>query len=137
MATHTWMKKKYTADDVREIQRYMNMINIVSLSTPVGDEGLHELGEFILDESPSIQEKIEEEERQELLIKMVHECLRPREEKVILELYGLKNRKRKTLQQVGDMFGVSRERIRQIELSALKRLKNYISTKNIHSMEDI
>ena len=138
MATHHQIKTKYTADEIRQIQKYIIMMDIVSLSAPVGDEKEHELGEFILDEGPSVQERIEEDDRRDLLLKVVHDCLEPREEKVIIELYGLESRERKTLQQVGEMFGVTRERIRQIEAKALRKLRWYLrNKKKIKGMEDI
>lgn len=138
MATHYQVKTKYTADEIRQIQKYIVMMDIVSLSAPVGDEKENELGEFILDEGPSVQERIEEDDRRDLLLQVVHECLSPREEKVIIELYGLESRERKTLQQVGEMFGVTRERIRQIEGKALRKLGWYLrNKKKIKGMEDI
>lgn len=138
MGTHHQIKSTYTADEIRQIQKYMNLMNIASLSSPVGEEGEGELGDIIIDDKPSPQDLIEADDRRTLLIKIVHECLSPREEKVILELYGLKTGDRKTLQQVGEMFGVSRERIRQIEGKALRKLGWYIrNKKKIKGMEDI
>ena len=139
MATHYWMKKKYTADEIREIQRIIEMTNVTSLSTPVGDEGSEsEMGDFIIDETPSPQEIVEERDRNEFLLEAIHACLKPREEKVIIELYGLETGQRKTLQEVGDMFNVTRERIRQIEAKAIRHLKWYIMTKKkIKGWEDI
>lgn len=130
MATHHWVKKKYTADEIREIQRIIEMTNVTSLSTPVGDEESEsEMGDFIVDETPSPQEIVEEKDRNEFLLEVIHACLKPREEKVIIELYGLETGQRKTLQEVGDMFNVTRERIRQIEAKAIRHLKWYIMTK--------
>lgn len=139
MATHHWVKKKWTADEIREIQRVIEMTNITSLSTPVGEEGSEsEMGDFIIDESPSPQEIVEERDRNEFLLEAIHACLKPREEKVIIELYGLETGHRKTLQEVGAMFNVTRERIRQIEAKAIRHLKWYIMTKKkIKGWEDI
>lgn len=139
MATHHWVKKKWTADEIREIQRVIEMTNITSLSTPVGEEGSEsEMGDFIIDESPSPQEIVEERDRNEFLFEAIHACLKPREEKVIIELYGLETGHRKTLQEVGAMFNVTRERIRQIEAKAIRHLKWYIMTKKkIKGWEDI
>lgn len=139
MATHHWVKKKWTADEIREIQRIIEMTNITSLSTPVGDEESEsEIGDFIVDETPSPQEIVEERDRNEFLLEAIRACLKPREEKVIIELYGLETGRRKTLQEVGDMFNVTRERIRQIEAKAIRHLKWYIMTKKkIKGWEDI
>lgn len=139
MATHYWVKKKWTADDVLEVQRIMEMTNPTSLSKHVGDEeGEAEIGDFIVDDGPSPHEIVEEHDRNKFLLEAIHACLRPREEKVIIELYGLETGERKTLQEVGKMFNVTRERIRQVEAKAIRRLKWYLLTKKkIKGWEDI
>lgn len=139
MATHKYYKSSYTAEDIKKLQQIMEMTNVSSLSAPAGDaEKAGEIGDFIIDESPSPQELVEIEERKKFLLEAVHDCLKPREERVIIELYGLKSGQRKTLQEVGEMFNVTRERIRQIEAKALRHLKWYIMTKKkIKGWEDI
>lgn len=139
----SWRKTKYTADEIRKIQVLISQLDVLSFSIPLrghgreGDDDL-ELGETIIDISPSPQEIVEERDRNEFLLEAIHACLKPREEKVIIELYGLQTGQRKTLQEVGDMFNVTRERIRQIEAKAIRHLKWYIMTKKkIKGWEDI
>lgn len=139
----SWRKTKYTADEIRKIQVLISQLDVLSFSTPLrghgreGDDDL-ELCETIVDISPSPQEIVEEKDKNEFLINAVKKCLKPREEMVILKLYGLEDGQRKTLQEVGDIYGVSRERIRQIESAALRKLRVYICTKKkIEHMGDV
>lgn len=95
----------------------------LSLETPVGDEEETQLGDFVKDDesrSPdaaATQLMLREEMDQAL------DTLTPREKKVIQLRYGLDNGKQRTLEEVGKAFGVSRERIRQIEAEALSKLR--------------
>jgi RNA polymerase primary sigma factor len=111
----------WTAQDVREVLRVSQMP--VSLEKPVGDEDDSELGDFVADdntESPfeKTSDNLQREDVQRAL------AVLPRRDREVLELrYGLNGRQPMTLEQVGDAFGVTRERIRQIENNTLKRLK--------------
>jgi RNA polymerase primary sigma factor len=96
----------------------------LSLQKPVGEEKDSELGSFIEDEeTPSPPEKAE----QTLLRATLEELLttlRPREERVLRLRFGLQDGYRYTLEEVGEKFGLTRERIRQIEKQALRRLRH-------------
>jgi RNA polymerase primary sigma factor len=111
----------WTARDVREVLRVSQMP--VSLEKPVGDEDDSELGDFVADdntESPfeSASDNLQREDVRRAL------AVLPRRDREVLELrYGLNGRQPMTLEEVGEAFGVTRERIRQIENNTLKRLK--------------
>jgi RNA polymerase primary sigma factor len=111
----------WTGRDVREILRVSQMP--ISLEKPVGDEEDSELGDFVADdqcESPfeMASDNLQREDVQRALAAL------PSRDREVLELrYGLNGRKPMTLEQVGNTFGVTRERIRQIENNTLKRLK--------------
>jgi RNA polymerase primary sigma factor len=111
----------WTAREVREVLRVSQMP--VSLEKPVGDEDDSELGDFVADdnvESPfeTASDNLQREDVQRAL------AVLPRRDREVLELrYGLNGRKPMTLEEVGEAFGVTRERIRQIENNTLKRLK--------------
>ena len=102
-----------------------------SLETPVGDDKDSLLGDFISDNKPSpldlaskqlLKENIEE----------VLKTLSDREAKVLMMRFGLdKNATAKTLEEVGKEFGVTRERIRQIEAKALRKLKHPVRRKKL------
>ena len=96
----------------------------VSLEIPIGEEEDSHLGDFIPDEtnmSPedfAINELLKDEISEVLL------TLTEREEKVIRLRFGLEDGRPRTLEEVGQLFGVTRERIRQIEAKALRKLRH-------------
>ncbi len=107
---------------VREILRAAEQP--VSLETPVGDEGDSALGDFIKDEreiSPeeAVSFSVLKEEVEEVL-----QTLPPRERHVLRLRFGLEDGRPRTLEEVGGEFGVTRERIRQIESKALRKLRH-------------
>jgi len=96
----------------------------VHLERPVGDESDAELGDFIEDvEAPppaeSVAQKMLTEELGEIL-----DQLTPREARILRLRYGLQDGESRTLKEVGEMFGLSRERIRQLEKEALRKLRH-------------
>jgi RNA polymerase primary sigma factor len=111
----------WKVDDVRAVLRVSQMP--VSLEKPIGDEEDAELGDFVADDnsvSPfeTASENLQREDVQRAL------AVLPTRDREVLELrYGLNGRRPLTLEEVGDAFGVTRERIRQIENNTLKRLK--------------
>jgi RNA polymerase primary sigma factor len=96
----------------------------LSLEKPVGEEGDSELGQFVEDDD--VADPVEEASLF-MLREDVDELLRsltPREERILRMRYGLGGTKRHTLKQVGKKFGLTRERIRQIEQEALRKLRH-------------
>ncbi|MDO5564140.1 MAG: RNA polymerase sigma factor RpoD [Eubacteriales bacterium] len=102
-----------------------------SLETPVGDEQDSSIGDFVADKNViSPEANIEAVDLREHIDEMLKD-LKPREREVIKLRYGLEDGHQKTLEEVGKEFEVTRERIRQIEAKALKKLKNPIRSKKI------
>ncbi|HOB81826.1 MAG TPA: RNA polymerase sigma factor RpoD [Peptococcaceae bacterium] len=109
-------------DRVREILKIAQ--EPVSLETPIGEEEDSHLGDFIEDEdAPAPAEAASfillKEQLEEVL-----ESLTPREERVLRLRFGLDDGRARTLEEVGQQFGVTRERIRQIEAKALRKLRH-------------
>jgi RNA polymerase primary sigma factor len=111
----------WSARDVREVLRVSQMP--VSLEKPVGDEDDSELGDFVADENIESPFERASDNLQREDVRRALAAL-PRRDREVLELrYGLNGHQPMTLEEVGDAFGVTRERIRQIENNTLKRLK--------------
>ena len=111
-----------TVDRVREIMKIAQ--EPVSLETPIGEEEDSHLGDFIEDqEAPAPAEAASfmllKEQLEDVL-----DTLTPREEKVLRLRFGLDDGRARTLEEVGQSFGVTRERIRQIEAKALRKLRH-------------
>lgn len=103
----------------------------VSLETPVGDEDGSNLGDFVADDSnASTDEKAESVFLREEIEQML-QGLNPREREVIILRFGLESGHPLTLEEVGKRFKVTRERIRQIETAALRKLRNPSRSKKI------
>jgi len=112
---------QWTTREVKDILRIAQLP--VSLEKPIGEEEDSELGDFVEDhtaESPF--EQASENLRREN-VRRVLDALPSREREVIEMRYGLKGHKARTLEEVGRAFGVTRERIRQIENNTLKKLE--------------
>lgn len=109
-------------DRVRDIQRIA--FEPVSLETPIGEEDDSHLGDFVEDkDTVNPQEFADDEIRRDTLEKLLGE-LTDREERVLRLRYGLDDGRPRTLEEVGKEFGVTRERIRQIEAKAIRKLKH-------------
>ncbi|NLY56495.1 MAG: RNA polymerase sigma factor RpoD [Firmicutes bacterium] len=111
-----------TEERVREILKISQ--EPVSLETPIGEEEDSHLGDFIEDEdSPAPAEAASYSLLKEQLEEVL-DTLTPREKKVLRLRFGLDDGRARTLEEVGKVFGVTRERIRQIEAKALRKLRH-------------
>ena len=100
------------------------MNSVISLSNPVGEDNDTELGEFVEDKTSSIDLAFDEICTGSILDLIFNTNILTEQEKVILKLrLGIGGEKPKTLEEVGEIFGVTRERIRQREVKALEKLK--------------
>ena len=116
-------------EKVLEIQKIAQ--DPVSLETPIGEENDSHLGDFIQDEdSPSPQDAASYTMLKEQL-NDVMKTLTPREAKVLRLRFGLDDGKARTLEEVGKQFNVTRERIRQIEAKALRKLRHPSRSKKL------
>ena len=116
-------------EKVMEIQKIAQ--DPVSLETPIGEEDDSHLGDFIQDEdSPAPQDSAAYTLLKEQLAEVMG-TLTPREEKVLRLRFGLEDGKARTLEEVGKEFMVTRERIRQIEAKALRKLRHPSRSKKL------
>ena len=123
-----------SVEKIRDIRRYSQ--EPVSLDTPIGEEEDSRLGDFIPDDdTPSPAEATSASLMREAIEKELH-TLTPREEQVIKLRYGLIDGRSRTLEEVGQEFDITRERIRQIEAKALRKLRNHNHAKNLRAFID-
>ena len=118
-----------TADKVREIMKIAQ--DPVSLETPIGEEEDSHLADFIEDDkgvepAEAASFTLLKEQLMEVL-----STLTPREEKVLRLRFGLEDGRTRTLEEVGKEFNVTRERIRQIEAKALRKLRHPSRSKKL------
>ena len=127
-------KMGMSIEKIRDIRRYSQ--EPVSLDTPIGEEEDSRLGDFIPDDdTPTPAEAASAALMREAIEKELHR-LTPREEQVIKLRYGLIDGRSRTLEEVGQEFDITRERIRQIEAKALRKLRNHNHAKNLRAFID-
>ena len=115
-------KMGMSAEKVREIMKIAQ--DPVSLETPIGEEEDSHLGDFIQDEdTPAPADAASQTILREVIERELH-TLTPREEHVIKLRFGLYDGRTRTLEEVGQEFNITRERIRQIEAKALRKLRH-------------
>ena len=123
-----------SADKVREIMKIAQ--DPVSLETPIGEEEDTHLGDFIQDDdSPAPAEAASYALLREQLNEVLH-TLTPREEHVLKLRFGLDDGRTRTLEEVGKEFNITRERIRQIEAKALRKLRHPSRSKRLKDYLD-
>ena len=115
-------KMGITEDKVREVIKISQ--DPVSLETPIGEEEDSHLGDFVPDERAMTPEEYATNEILKEEIKAVLATLQPREQQVLELRFGLIDGTSYTLEEVGKRFNVTRERIRQIEAKALRKLRH-------------
>ncbi len=115
------LELQWTAREVKDILRIAQLP--VSLEKPIGEEEDSELGDFVEDDSAESPFELASENLRRENVRRALDTLPTREREVIEMRYGLSGGKARTLEEVGRAFGVTRERIRQIENNTLKKLE--------------
>ena len=127
--------EKYTglkSDKIEEIKMFINNLTTVSLETPVGDDMNEDslLKDFIPDESSNVDEKIFEQNMHDDIMTVIS-GLSEREADIICRRFGLNGYSPETLDEIGKFFGITRERVRQIEAKAIRKLKRTNNKKKL------
>ena len=128
-----WLDREPTVEEIAvqldlEPDRVRELLQLaqdpISLETPVGEEEDAHLEDFIQDEDAGVP--VDEAGRQLLRRELLHvlKSLTPREERVITLRFGLEDGRARTLEELGKEFNVTRERVRQIEAKALRKLRH-------------
>ena len=124
-----------TPDRIREIQKIA--LDPVSLETPIGEEDDSHLGDFIEDKEAVSPSEYTTKSLLKDELRAVMKELTDREERVLRLRYGLDDDRPRTLEEVGREFGVTRERIRQIEAKAIRKLRHPTRSKRFGDYKDI
>ena len=122
-----------SVEKVREIQKIAQ--DPVSLETPIGEEEDSHLGDFLEDDKAMSPSEVAEGKMLKEQLFQVLNTLTPREQKVLRLRYGLDDSHPRTLEEVGREFNVTRERIRQIEAKALRKLRHPNRLKKLRDFE--
>ena len=125
--------EKWTEERVLKLMALINTMDTLSLDARIQMEDNHDdgccIGDIIKDDGPTPQDIVEEKASKERLFKYISK-LSPREQFVIRMRYGLDDGIIRTLDEIGQKYGVTRERIRQVEAKALRKLKRSIIQKD-------
>ncbi len=122
------------AEKVRKVMTIAN--EPLSLETPIGEEDDSHLGDFIKDPNAKSPQDVVAQKNLEETCEAVLKTLTPREEAVIASRFGLNNQDEKTLEEVGKAFRVTRERIRQIETKAIRKLRHRARARKLRQFAD-
>ena len=120
-------------DKLKEIRRQVYLVDALSLDLPIGDDEDTFIGDFVIDEKNSTEDIVDNIMLRKVLMNLLDEVFKddPRTKKVLIEHFGLDGNDMKTFVQLGKEFGVTKQRVRQIELSGLKRLRKTSRSKKI------
>ena len=127
-------KMELPVERVREIMKIAQ--DPVSLETPIGEEEDSHLGDFIQDESVAVPAEAATQTVLKEQLEEVLDTLTEREQKVLKLRFGLEDGHPRTLEEVGKEFDVTRERIRQIEAKALRKLRHPSRSKKLKDYLD-
>ena len=127
-------RTELSIEKVRRVIEMARRRKAISLGTAFG-EGDYELVDLVTDEDTAcpedefVQRRVVEQTRRLLA------TLTPREEEILRKCFGIGETRSHTLKEIGDEFGVTRERVRQIEAVALTKLRKYLWRKNLDFLE--
>ena len=114
---------KCSPKSIENMQKVINNSQVVSMETPLNSETDDTLQDFIADEeSETPDEIVANKQKKSVILKVIDKVLTPREKDVILMRNGFTTGEEETLQAIGDKLGLTRERVRQLESQALKKL---------------
>ena len=113
-----------------------NFLSYTSLDVPIGEDEESELGEFIPDESADSVEDIVVKRELRRQLDETMKSLTPRERDILELRFGWNDDRGRTLEEIGEMYGVTRERIRQIEAKALRKLRHPVRIKKINDFRE-
>jgi len=124
---------QYVGMEPKEVERLLSICQVpLSLDTPIGDEEDTTFKDFLKGEGTAeVEERVVKEELKQSIQEML-EQLTPQEKRIIIMRFGLDGSEPKTLREIGEKLGISRERVRQLETRAKKKMKEYALRKKLN-----
>lgn len=123
---------KISKKTVENMQKVINNSQVISIETPLNNETNDTLQDFIADDESETQEEIvSKKDSTRFILNIIDKTLTPREKEVILMRMGFVSGEEETLQAIGDKLGLTRERVRQLESQALKKLARVKELKDL------
>lgn len=123
---------------LEEIINLYNQSNAVSLNSLIGDDEDSELENFVPDENANLEDTVLQDLSVDVIEDLISKTsITPKEKKVLYLRFGIEDSNPRTLEEVGSIFGVTRERIRQIESKALRKLRNAYLKQNKKLGDDV
>lgn len=123
---------KISKKTVENMQKVINNSQVISIETPLNNETNDTLQDFIADDESETQEEIvSKKDSTRFILNIIDKTLTPREKDVILMRMGFVSGEEETLQAIGDKLGLTRERVRQLESQALKKLARVKELKDL------
>lgn len=123
---------KISKKTVENMQKVINNSQVISIETPLNNETNDTLQDFIADDESETQEEIvSKKDSTRFVLNIIDKTLTPREKDVILMRMGFVSGEEETLQAIGDKLGLTRERVRQLESQALKKLARVKELKDL------
>ena len=123
---------KISKKTVENMQQVINNSQVISIETPLNNETNDTLQDFIADDESETQEEIvSKKDSTRFILNIIDKTLTPREKDVILMRMGFVSGEEETLQAIGDKLGLTRERVRQLESQALKKLARVKELKDL------
>ncbi|MBR2678411.1 MAG: sigma-70 family RNA polymerase sigma factor [Bacilli bacterium] len=132
-------KLKEDADKIRDLRTQSYIIDTASLDVPVGEDEDALMGDFVADESSNTEDIVDNKVLRQYLLELIdevamtepNETSRERTKTILIERFGLDGKDPRTLEQLGKKFGITRERVRQIEAKGLRKMRHPSRTKKI------
>ena len=124
---------KWTADFVRYVQKVAYETDVTSLNATIRNgenDEFTEVGDLLENKDDQFDE-LNRQDTRESLLRLINKLNDARQQKVLILRFGLEDGVYRTLDEIGERYGVTRERIRQIELKALAKLKSIVQKQNI------
>jgi RNA polymerase primary sigma factor len=116
-------KRAYTAEDVRQLREVAAMMT-VSIDKPIGEENENSLGSLLVDEMALDPQDVAEQEEIRRIVDEMLKSLGEREQRILRMKFGFEGGKQLTMEEIGKEFNLSRERVRQLEVKAMRALRH-------------